>query len=44
MAIRYRELIPNPQVIELEHCGHWTPWEQPSIVKESIIRFLATTA
>lgn len=43
MAIRYKELIPNPQVIELENCGHWTPWEQPSIVTKEILQFLATT-
>lgn len=42
MAMRYKTLIPNPQVIELEDCGHWTPWEQPNIVKEEIISFLAT--
>lgn len=43
MAERYKALIPNPQVVELEACGHWTPWEQPNAVKEHIIRFLATS-
>ncbi|MHA3981854.1 alpha/beta fold hydrolase [Acinetobacter venetianus] len=42
MAMRYKTLIPNPQVIELEDCGHWTPWEQPNIVQKEIISFLAT--
>lgn len=41
MAVRYRELIPNPQVIEIDECGHWTPWEQPQIVAKEVARFLA---
>ncbi|MCH7336747.1 alpha/beta hydrolase [Acinetobacter sp. NIPH 2699] len=41
MAVRYRELIPNPQVIEIDECGHWTPWEQPKIVAKEIMCFLA---
>lgn len=41
MAARYQEIIPHPQVIEIEDCGHWTPWEQPCIVAKEIIQFLA---
>jgi pimeloyl-ACP methyl ester carboxylesterase len=40
MAARYKELIPNPQVVELDDCGHWTPWEQPTTVAKEIMRFL----
>ncbi|MBC9228702.1 alpha/beta hydrolase [bacterium SPL81] len=40
MATCYQELIPNPQVIELDDCGHWTPWEQPTTVAKEIMRFL----
>ncbi|NNP69675.1 alpha/beta hydrolase [Acinetobacter sp. Ac_5812] len=41
MALRYKSLIPNPRVIELEDCGHWTPWEQPNRVKKEMMQFLA---
>ena len=44
MAARYKELIPNPQVIEIEDCGHWTPWEQPTIVANEIMQFLTHRA
>lgn len=40
MAQRYRELIPNPQIVEIKDCGHWTPWEQPLIVVTAIQTFL----
>lgn len=42
MAQRYKEIVPNPKVIEIEDCGHWTPWEQPSIVEKEIKTFLST--
>lgn len=42
MAQRYKEIIPNPKVIELDECGHWTPWEQPSIVEKEIKTFLSS--
>lgn len=42
MAQRYKEIIPNPHVIELEDCGHWTPWEQPSRVEKEIKTFLSS--
>lgn len=42
MAKRYKEIIPHPQVVEIENCGHWTPWEQPDIVRNEIENFLST--
>lgn len=44
MATRYKALIPNPKAVELEDCGHWTAWEQPNMVKEEILRFLAISS
>lgn len=41
MAQRYKEIIPNPKVIEIEDCGHWVPWEQPTIVGKEIKTFLS---
>lgn len=40
MAARYKELITNLQIVELDDCGHWTPWEQPKTVAKEIMRFL----
>jgi len=42
MAQRYKEIIPNHKVIEIEDCGHWTPWEQPTIVGKEIKTFLSS--
>lgn len=43
MAQRYKEIIPDPQIIEIDNCGHWTPWEKPLIVLNEIENFLTLT-
>ena len=40
MANRYKELIPNPDVILLEeHIGHWPQLEDPKGVLEAYFKF-----
>ena len=34
IAQKYTELIPNPNVIEIEDCRHYRLCEQPHIVQE----------
>lgn len=40
MAERYRELIPNPDIVELEHIGHYPNMEAPSRINASILAFV----
>ncbi|MEU2255232.1 alpha/beta hydrolase [Nocardia xishanensis] len=40
MVARYRELVPNPQVVELPGIGHWPQLEAPDATVESVLEFL----
>ncbi len=40
MAQRYRELVPNAQVIELARIGHWPMWEAPEAVFSACHQFI----
>lgn len=40
MAQRYRELVPNAQVIELAGIGHWPMWEAPEAVFSACHQFI----
>ena len=40
MVDRYRELIPNPQVVELDNIGHFPLIEAPQAVLEHFFRFM----
>jgi len=40
MAARYRELIKNPDIIELEDIGHWPQIEAPELVLQPFHEFL----
>jgi pimeloyl-ACP methyl ester carboxylesterase len=37
MANRYRELIPNPDIVELTGIGHYPQMEAPSPVIDSML-------
>ena len=39
MVVRYRELIPNPDVLELTGCGHYPQMEMPEIVLNGYLEF-----
>jgi pimeloyl-ACP methyl ester carboxylesterase len=39
MVARYRELIPNPDVVEIHECGHYPQMDLPQIVLESYFEF-----
>ena len=39
---RWRQLLPQAQVVELEHSGHWPHEEEPARVAEAIAGFLRT--
>jgi pimeloyl-ACP methyl ester carboxylesterase len=39
MVERYRELIPRPDVVTLEDCGHYPQWERPEEVLRNYIEF-----
>jgi pimeloyl-ACP methyl ester carboxylesterase len=41
MARRYRELIPKPDIVELDRIGHYPQVESPAEVLSSVIEFLA---
>lgn len=43
MAARYRELVPNPEVVALRGIGHWPQLEAPEATAESILDFLSRT-
>ncbi|WP_067835216.1 alpha/beta fold hydrolase [Nocardia lijiangensis] len=43
MAARYRELVPNPQVVALHGVGHWPHIEAPDATAQSILGFLSRT-
>lgn len=40
MAQRYREVVPNAQVIELAGIGHWPMWEAPEAVFSACHQFI----
>lgn len=40
VAARYRELIPNPDVLALENIGHYPQLEDPLAVVQAFFRFL----
>ncbi len=42
MVERYRELIPNPDIVELENIGHYPNVEAPARIISSITNFLRT--
>jgi pimeloyl-ACP methyl ester carboxylesterase len=39
MVARYRELIPNPQIVELDQIGHYPQLEAPRAVADAFLRF-----
>jgi pimeloyl-ACP methyl ester carboxylesterase len=39
MVDRYKELIPNPDVVEIPDCGHYPQWERPDEVLKSYFEF-----
>lgn len=39
LSQRYRELIPNPKVIDLPRIGHYPQWEAPQAVVEAVLGF-----
>ncbi|MGX1805821.1 alpha/beta fold hydrolase [Nocardia sp. NPDC055321] len=44
MAARYREVIPNPDVVSLENIGHWPQLEAPAAVFDAAHEFLSKHA
>ncbi|PTL81038.1 alpha/beta hydrolase [Vitiosangium sp. GDMCC 1.1324] len=44
MAKRYRELIPNPDIVSLEGIGHYPMVEAPQAVLEALFSFSARSA
>lgn len=43
MVARYRELIPNPRVVELTGCGHYPQTEKPQEVLKAYLEFRVGT-
>ena len=39
MARRYRERVPDPDVVELPRIGHYPQLEDPAAVLESYVQF-----
>lgn len=44
MAARYRELIPQPDIVSLEGIGHYPMVEAPQAVLEAVLAFIAGIA
>jgi pimeloyl-ACP methyl ester carboxylesterase len=41
MAARYRELVPNPDVVELPTVGHYPQVEAPAPVEAAVLELFA---
>ena len=41
MVARFRELVPNPDVVELPEVGHYPQLEAPAAVEAAVLEFLA---
>lgn len=41
MAERYREVIPDPDIVSLPRIGHWPAVEAPRAVADALIEFIA---
>jgi len=41
MAARYRELVPNPDVVELPEVGHYPQVEAPAAAETAVLEFFA---